>query len=329
MDDLITICIPTHRRPSMLLHCLHSCLVQDYRPLEIDISDNSPDDTTGALVASVAPPEGVAIRYWRNAPAIGPIDNQRKLFAAVRGHRFVYMNDDDVLLPGAVRAMAEAFALAPDVVITYGREQIINPAGELLPEASRRANAECGRVAAWAGLHRDLLVAAFRGQISHIGFLVLTEAARAVGIRDRAEVGLAGDTDFAIRLGQTYRGAAYVFVDRAIFATRRACASLSQTAPDVGWKLYQEVAGMAGLSAEEAGARDQLLRKLAPLTLREHSLAGRRREALRVLLSPTYPHDRGLVRSAYAAGLLAVPRLAYALRRLARDPLGQAGDQAG
>jgi glycosyltransferase involved in cell wall biosynthesis len=325
MDELITICIPTFRRPSMLLHCLHSCLTQDYRPLEIDISDNSPDDTTGALVASVTPPAGVTIRYWRNQPAIGPIDNQRKLFAAVRGRRFVYMNDDDVLLPGAVRAMAGAFALAPDVVIAFGREQIINPAGEELPEASRHANAECGRVAAWAGLHRDLLVAAFRGQISHIGFLVLTEAARAVGIRDRAEVGLAGDTDFAIRLGQTYRGAAYVFVDRAIFATRLAAASLSRMEADVGWKLYREVAALTDLSAEEAQARDQLLRRIAPLALREHCLARRRRDALKVLLARTYPHDRGLLRSAYAASLLAMPRLAYALRRLAGDPLHRTG----
>src|SRR4051812_26501670 len=46
VSDLITICIPTYRRPSLLLSCLQTCFMQDYRPLEIDIGDNSPNDQT-------------------------------------------------------------------------------------------------------------------------------------------------------------------------------------------------------------------------------------------------------------------------------------------
>ncbi len=220
MSDLITISIPTYRRPTFLLHCLRSCLAQDYRPLEIDISDNSPTDETGTLVRSVPLPEGITLRYWRNSPSIDPVENFRKLLGAARGRRLVWMNDDDVLLPGAVSAMSDAFSLAPDVIVSYGIEQVINTEGEVLAEFTVRWNIEYQRLSSETGLRRDLLVCAFWGQISHIGYLVLTEAARKVGFRDRSEVGLAADIDFTIRLAQAFKASAHVFINHITAQTR-------------------------------------------------------------------------------------------------------------
>ena len=321
MSDLITICVPTYRRPTALLHCLHSCLIQDHRPIEIDVSDNSPNDESRGVVESLSPPEGITLRYWRNEGSTGPVENQKTLFAAARGHRFVWMNDDDVLLPGALSAMAEAFSLAPDVVVSFGLEQIINAAGETLVDTSARWNAEFRQLTEYTGLRRDLLVCAFWQQMPHVGYLVLTEAARKVGIRDRSQVGLAVDTDFAIRLGLEYRGAAHVFIDRPTVRTRLQATTLSRNSEDVCWKLYDAVAAMDNLSREEADARDHLLRRLGPLTLREHSLARRRTAALRILLSCRFWKGRGLVRIAYSVGLIAMPSLAFALRRRVRDDL--------
>lgn len=323
MSDLITICIPTHRRPTMLLHCLHSCLTQDYRPLEIDISDNSPTDETRILVESLALPSGVTLRYWRNCPAIGPVENMKKLFASARGRRFVWMNDDDALLPGAVSAMAEAFSMAPDVIAVYGREQLINVAGECLPEQTAYWNAECRRTVKYAGINRDLLVCAFLRQIPHIGFLIQTEVARKIGIRDRSEIGLAADTDFNIRFAQAYRGCAFVFIDREIVQSRLTPSRLSWAEFDVGWKLYDFVASLNGLLPGEASARDEFLGLLAPIALRENALAYRRRAALRILLSRTYLRaEKDLLKRAYRLGLIAMPRVAHAIRRLARHPNG-------
>lgn len=314
--DLVTISIPTYRRPSLLLHCLHACLAQDYRPLEIDISDNSPTDDTAALVATITPPPGIAIRYWRNIPAIDPIANQRKLFAMARGRRFVWMNDDDVLLPGAVRALADAFARAPDVVISYGFEQIINEAGELLPQRSAQLNRLYMRVPECAGLRRDLLVCAFQQQIPHVGFMVLTEAAQRVGVRGRDQVGLAADADFAIRLAQACRGQSGVLLEQPVVRTRAMQSGLSRTAPDVSCKLHDAVAAMsdAAMSAEEARARQAMLARLGPSALREHAMAGRRRAALRALRSCRLGQSGDTIRLAYALGLIAVPDLAHAAR---------------
>jgi hypothetical protein len=305
----------------MLLHCLHTCLIQDYRPLEIDVSDNSPNDDTRALVEALTLPEGISIRYWRNIPSIGPVENQKKLFANARGRRFVWMNDDDLLVRGAVSAMAAAFESASDVVVSYGIEQVINPGGEVLPDVSARWNTEHKQLAEHTGLRRDLLVCAFWKQMPHVGFLVLTEAARKVGIRDRSEVGLAVDTDFAIRLGQTYKGSAHVFLDQVTVQTRLEPSTLSRISQDVCWKLYDTVTAINDLSPEEARARDRLLTRIGPLALREHSLAYRRKAALRIMLSSTFRHRMGWVRMAYSAGLIAIPRLFIAMRGRVRGSL--------
>jgi len=315
MADLITICIPTYRRPTFLLQCLYSCLAQDYRPLEVDISDNSPTPETGEWVKTVAPPEGVSIRYWRNPPCTGPVESFRKLFDAARGRRLVFMNDDDVLLPGAITAMSEAFGLAPDVIVSYGREQIINTEGEVLQETTAEREIKYRRAIDQTGLRRDLLVCAFWQQIAPIGFLILAEAAKKIGFRDRAEVGLAVDTDFAIRLGRAYRGYAHVFIDRFTYQLRIGPSTLGQTSRDVVWRLYDGMRSMDDLSQEEALALDGLLRRIQPLALREHALAHGRVAALRILLSRPYGSG-SFARLAYTLSLIMSPNLAYRLRRL-------------
>jgi Glycosyl transferase family 2 len=322
VDDLVTICIPTYCRPMYLLHCLYSCLAQDYRPLEIDISDNSPTDETGKWVELVPLAGGITLRYWRNCPATDPVENVRILFTRARGRRLVWMNDDDVLLPGAVSAMSDAFSLAPDVILSYGHQQIINSDGEVLPERTARSNIEDRRVSSETGLRRDLLVCAFWNQMSHVGFLVLTEVARKVGIRDRSEVGLAVDTDFMIRLAQAYKGSAHVFIDRLTIQSRTGSSTLGQTSVDTAWKLYDVLCGINDLSLEEVHARDGLLTKVQPVALREHSLVQGRLAALRIFLCRPYRLSGGLARWAYCLGLVVMPNLTYWMRELVKRKFG-------
>jgi glycosyltransferase involved in cell wall biosynthesis len=311
VSDLITIGIPTYRRPTALLHCLHGCFIQDYRPLEIDISDNSPTDETRSLVESLLPPSNVSIRYWRNEPSLDPVDNHRKLLNSARGTRFVWMNDDDVLLPGAVKALAGAFSLAPDVILAYGMAQVINAAGEHLPDRTVAGNAERARSSLNGGLRRDLLVCALSLHIPNIGFLVQTETARRVDLRSRSEVGLAIDTDFAIRLARVSNGSAFVFLDRMIYQSRVHRSSLAQTELDVNWKLYQIVADLDDLSSEEERARDLLLERFARQSLRENALGHRRRAAVQILLSPGFLRANGtLPNIAYSLLLILAPRFA-------------------
>jgi glycosyltransferase involved in cell wall biosynthesis len=320
MPDLITITLPTYRRPTMLSQTLQSCFLQDYRPLEIDVGDSSPNDGTQSLVRSLAVPEGIALRYHRLPPTIDFHDKVLRLFAEARGRRLVIIHDDDVFLPGAIAALDAAFAQTPDVVLAYGREEMINEAGEVLPEATRASQVEAWRTADQAGLRRDLMVCALSRQVPPNGFLIETEVMRRIGFRSRAEIGFAEDTDFGIRLAQAYGGrGAFAFLERLTTQRRLMRSSLGWTAPDTCWQLFDEMAAMQGLSPEEERARAWTLRHCARAALRENALGGRRQAALRIFRSPYYPRgEEGLARTLYSLGLVAMPRATLALRRLAR-----------
>lgn len=319
MSDLITICLPTYRRPTLLSQCLHSCLAQDYRPLEIDVADSSPNGDTRNLVEAITPPEGIRLRYRHLPPSTEPQAKVNRLFAEARGRRLVVIHDDDCFLPGAVSALAAGFSLAPEVVLAYGREQIISEAGEVLPEETRAWEAEAWRTPDQTGLRRDLLVCALARQVPVNGFLIGSDVMRRIGYRPRAEIGLAEDTDFGIRLAQAYRGTgAFAVLERQTTQRRYLQSSLGWTAPDTCWQLFDEVAAMEGLSPEEERARAWTLGRCARAALRENALGGRRRAALRVFLSRYYPRsEEGAARTLYSLGLLAAPQAARALRRLA------------
>lgn len=323
MGDLITISIPTYRRPSLLLHALHSCFMQDYRPLEVDIGDNSPTDETRDLIATVIPPSGVNLRYWHNEGNTGVEGSLNRLFREARGSRLVLLPDDDALLPGALSALDEAFRRSPDVILAYGMQRLISESGEALPEHETAAhNASQHRFPDGAGLRRDLLVCALNCQIPGAGFLVSTEAARRVGIRDRALIGIT-DFDFNVRLAQMHRGGAFVLLDREISQYRIWPDRMTQNEFGNHRKFYDIISSLDGLSPEEKRARDECLAYFAWKVMTDDARAGRRRDALRVFFSPNYRYRRNAVRTAYALGLLAWPRVMVAMRRAAaRGPFG-------
>jgi len=317
VGDLITICIPTYRRPSLLLACLQTCFMQDYRPLEIDLGDNSPDDQTGRLVGSITPPPGISLRYWKNDPPLGSVGNVQKLFAEARGRRLLLLHDDDGLLPGAVSALDEAFRMSPDVVLAYGAPEVVNERGERVPEETERDNINARRTPDRAGLRRDVLACALWRQVPINGFLVDSAAARRIGYRDRSEVGLAVDTDFGIRLAQAYRGSgAFAFIDRATSQYRLAPTSQRFNEPDTCWRFYDDVARLQDLTPEEEEARDGLLAQIARAAVIENALGRRRDAALRIFLSRHYPRPEGWARTLYVLGLLAMPRTFRLARRL-------------
>ncbi len=316
MDNLITISVPTFQRPDLLLTALNSCFAQDYRPLEIDIGDNSTDQETERMVAGLIPPVGITIRYRRHVPGLGQVGNMQELLARARGDRLLLLHDDDLLLPGAITTMAAAYDLAPDVVLSYGTLQHIDARGQYLQKMTEKENADLGRTFEHAGLRRDLLVAALRRHVLPLGFLVRADAAKRVSFRNRDEIGLAVDTDFSIRLALAYPDAAFAFVAQPVYQFRLWAESQRFTQHDTCWKLYDKVLALEGLSLEEEKARDALLTFIARAATTENALGGRRRAALRILLSRHYPRNEDLLRRAYTLCLLLMPRLAYAVRRL-------------
>jgi len=237
VSDLITICISTYRRPIFLLRCLRI-----------------PARSTGTLVKVMPLPAGVTVHCWRNPPSTGPVERYRNLLGSAGRDRLVWMNDDDVLLPGAVTALSDAFSSAIDVIVSYGHEQIMNTDGEVLPDQTARSNIEYRRLGGIASRSP--------------GRLLATDLPRRLPNPDRGcqeKLAFAAGRKSALqtsdRLAQAYKGARHVFINRTTIQSRTGPSIPGRTSHDAAWKYFQCVtppprgrrAGKQALSPESSG----------------------------------------------------------------------------
>ena len=104
-DPVLTIAIPTYRRPDLLQQAVASALAQDANDaIEIIVVDNDPT-ADGAAVLELAPPANRELRYFVNAENIGMFGNWNKALEHARGRWFAMLNDDDLFDPQFARVM--------------------------------------------------------------------------------------------------------------------------------------------------------------------------------------------------------------------------------
>ncbi len=324
MSELITISIPTHRRPSVLLHALHSCFIQDYRPLEIDIGDDSPSPDSRTLVESLEPPQGISLRYWQNSPSLKQAANVNKLLRAARGSKLVLLHDDDALLPGAISAMHQAFDMSPSVIATYGLQQVLHENGELSPADAEAYNSCAFRTPELAGLQQDVLTSALWMQFPNNSYLIKTELARQVGYRSEQEVGDGCDSDFGVRLALANREAHYVLLNRYTSQYRLSSTGL-HLVRNTWAGTVDRLLALQDLTPGQQQARDSTVRKVVVEAIVENVLKGRKRRALNLFLSPYYPRNKFSVKTAYHLGLIALPGLVQLRDRYRRPSTARAG----
>lgn len=123
----VSVIVATHNRPEMLRQCLHSVLGTEYPRFEVIVVDNAPaDDTTERLVRNVY---GRDVRYVRE-PVAGLARAHNRGLAAARGRIAAFTDDDTLVDPSWLSAIAETFAEHRDISCVTG---LIVPA-ELVTE---------------------------------------------------------------------------------------------------------------------------------------------------------------------------------------------------
>ena len=114
---LISVVIATRERPEILARALGSAVALDYPRFEVIVVDNDP--ATDATETMVRERFGSKVRYVRE-PMRG-LASAHNRGAAVAHGEIVAFTDDDVLIdPGWLTAIAAAFASAPDVACVTG-----------------------------------------------------------------------------------------------------------------------------------------------------------------------------------------------------------------
>lgn len=115
---LISICIPAYNRPVELARLLESVSHQGWSGLEIIVSDDaSPceqgmQEVVGHYSSACV---GSVVRYFRNPVTLGYDANLRHTIERATGEYCLFMGDDDVLCPNALREIAPRLEAHPRV----------------------------------------------------------------------------------------------------------------------------------------------------------------------------------------------------------------------
>lgn len=122
----ITIITPSFNQAAYLEATIRSVIEQDYPNLEYIICDGGSTDGSVDIIRRYAS----HLACWTTGPDGGPADAINRGFTAATGDLLGWLNSDDMYLPGALRAAAEALAAHPTADLVYGEGWYIDEAGE-------------------------------------------------------------------------------------------------------------------------------------------------------------------------------------------------------
>jgi glycosyltransferase involved in cell wall biosynthesis len=286
MNSLISICIPTYRRAALLREAVESCLAQTYRPIEIVIGDDSPEDETQQMVQTIQVYPDVEIRYQKNQPSLGQAENINTLFRLAQGDRLVLLHDDDLLMPDALTHLARCWDSHPNLTAAFGKQYVLDPNAEWSLEQSESFNRDYFRHEKEAGLQSPLQ-AAMRQQFPNDGFMVTTATARAVGFRADAIVGDGCDFDFGLRLGLLAE--AFYFIDEYTAQYRVCETAVSSKHNNNAASKKFELLSALNLTGELDALRKQILQKDARMVVSQHLRLKQKKQAWQIFVSQYYP----------------------------------------
>ena len=123
---LVSICIPTYKRPDYLQKAITSALNQTYTHCEIIITDN--DDSRKTLEPLLK--RNKTIRYYKNKKNIGSVNNLQQAASFARGEYIKFLLDDDLLYPTCIEKMVSVMEKSPSVGLVMAPLDIIDEKGE-------------------------------------------------------------------------------------------------------------------------------------------------------------------------------------------------------
>jgi glycosyltransferase involved in cell wall biosynthesis len=119
-ESLVSIGVPTYRRPELLRLALESIANQTYRDIEVLVSDNA---TPGSEVEAVIDEYRLRIpnlKFVRQTKNIGSIPNFMYLLQQARTPYFMWLADDDSLSPRYIEALIKQLEADRDAVCACG-----------------------------------------------------------------------------------------------------------------------------------------------------------------------------------------------------------------
>lgn len=150
-SPLVSIVVPTHRRPQMLQAALRSALAQTLGDFEVLVCVDGDDDTSEGVALALQDPR---IRVLHDGAARGEARNTLRGIASSRSSYFAVLHDDDEWEPDLLQALVEPLQTDPDLALAFGDHWIMDADGRVLPAQSDENSARYGRDELAPGAHR-------------------------------------------------------------------------------------------------------------------------------------------------------------------------------
>lgn len=95
-SPLVSFCMSTYKRPAQLKAQLEGIISQEYKNIEIIVSDNDPDGSGREAAESISDSR---IKYYANAENLGMVKSFNKSISRSKGDFIVMVTDDDPVYP--------------------------------------------------------------------------------------------------------------------------------------------------------------------------------------------------------------------------------------
>ncbi len=115
-EPLVSVILPTCERPDHLRRAIASVLAQRYTNWELLVVQDGDDDGSRQVVAAA---EDGRVQ-WRAIAKAGVCAARNEALRMARGAIVAYLDDDNVMDPGWLHAVAWAFEQRPDADVLYG-----------------------------------------------------------------------------------------------------------------------------------------------------------------------------------------------------------------
>lgn len=133
----ITVCVPVYNVELYLRECLDSIIEQDYSRFDIVLVDDGSSDDSGAICDQYAGKYSDRVRVVHKVNE-GPLLARRDAVALATGDYVMCVDSDDMLMPGALSAVAEAIGATGADVVKFG----LTRDKDVLPEQSAASHAD-------------------------------------------------------------------------------------------------------------------------------------------------------------------------------------------
>jgi glycosyltransferase involved in cell wall biosynthesis len=115
-NPIVSICIPTFNRASMVSDAIQSALNQTYSPIEVLVVDNASTDNIDKVVRSFHDPR---LKFVKNDKNLGLFGNFNRCIELAQGKYIHILHSDDWIDPDFTQICTRFLESNPDVVMTF------------------------------------------------------------------------------------------------------------------------------------------------------------------------------------------------------------------